>query len=166
MSNWSLNQTRFSRSSVKITLGGISLLGAGPPDWTEKIGGDLMFLNSPIAVGKVIGEISSDISIPMIPEMLDTVKQQVGTGYGEIALPLSVSLYEPGNASGIYTISNDAVWFAEDAFKAPAEGALSTLKLIGQDLTDWNGVTAIDLAARATDPGLIGAIFAAAGLIL
>lgn len=163
---WSLQQTRFSKSSVKITLADIPLLGAGPPDWTEKIGGDLMFLNSPIAVGKVIGEVSSDISLPMLPEVLDTVKQSLGIGYAERAMPLIVSLYEPGNSAGIYTISNDAVWFTEDALKTPAEGALSTLKLTGQDITNWNGMTALDLAARSTDPGLIGAIFAAAGLVL
>ncbi len=166
MSNWSLNQTRFSRSSVKITLAGVSVLGGGPPDWTETIGGDLMYFNSPMAVGKVIGELKSEISLPMLPEMLDTVKQAIGTGYAETALSLSVSLFEPGNSAGIYVISNDICWLAEDAFKAPAEGAMSTIKLTGQAPTNWNGVYALDLAARNTDPGLLGAIFAAAGIAL
>ena len=166
MSQVSLNSTRFSRSSCKLTLAGITVLGFGPPKWRETIGGDLMYLNSPVAFGKVVGEVKSEIEIAMLPEMLDTIKQGVGVGYGEISLPLTLSLYEPGNPAGIYQVSNDACWLGEDAFDGAAEGALSTLKLTGQMLTNWNGVTALDLAARAISPGSIGSLFAAAGLSL
>lgn len=163
---WSLNSTRFSRSSVKLTLAGIQILGGGPPEWTESIGGDLMYFNSPFSVGKVIGELKNDISIPMLPEMLDSVKSSIGIGYGETALPLVCSLYEPGNPAGVYTISNDACFLSEDAFKAPAEGAMHTLKLISGSLTNWNGITALDMAARATDVTQASAIFASFGLAL
>lgn len=163
---WSLNTTRFSLSSLKLSVLGVSVFGVQANKLTEKLEGEMMFGNGPVGIGKVIGKLSSDIELGLIPEMVDTLKQTVGIGYAEIPWSFVASYYEPANPAGIYTVSNDSIWMTEDGLDAAREGAIQTLKFTGQSPMNWNGVTAIDMAARASDPGSIGAIFASFGLSL
>lgn len=160
---FSANSPRFAKYSVRVTMAGITVIGAGPPKWTETQGGDLMEGTSPIALGKINGLIKSEIEIPLIPEMADAVYQRMGTGYTSRAWPIMVQLYERGNPAGIYTISNDACWFNSNAFDPAESGAITTIKATGQDVTNWNGVTMVDVAGLG-DPASVGALFASVGL--
>lgn len=164
MSQWSLNQSRFSKNSVKLSVNGRSARGL-LKSAKETLGGEGMWMNGPLAIGKIIGDLKSEFEFSFIPEELDNIKQAVGVGYGETSWFFSCRLYEPGSISA-YKLSNGQLWLAEDGLDLADTGALQTIKFTGLDATSWNGTTALDLAARAADPGSVGALFASFGLSL
>jgi hypothetical protein len=164
VSTFTLNQSRFSKNSVKLSVNGQSVLGL-LKSAKETIGGELMYLSGPQAVGKIIGEMKSEFEFAFPPEIADSIKQSIGIGYAETPWFFTCRLYEPGSTSA-YKMGNSSIWLAEDGLDLADTGALQTLKFTGSAATVWNGVTALDLAARASDPGSVGALFASFGLNL
>ena len=162
---WSLNQTRFSLSSLKLSVNGVPIIGSTVTTISEAVSGELMFGNGPVGLGMVIGTLQGDIEMGFIPEEDDNLMKSIGSGFVEVPIGFVASFYEPAG-SGIYTVSNDAIWIKEGALDAAREGAVIKRKFKSQNPTNWNGCTAIDLAARAQDASSIGGIFEAAGLKL
>lgn len=162
---WSLGTSRFSLSSLKLYVNGITVIGCTLAEPTEKLEGEIMYGNGPLGLGKVIGKLSGSVKLGFIPEEHDKLLAAVGNGFYEFPMAYSASLYEPANPAGVYTIENDSIWLEENGLAIAREGAVITSSFVtGTDPTRWNGMTGLDLASRATDPGSIGAIFAAFGL--
>lgn len=162
---WSLNQSRFSLSSLKLNIFGNTIIGTQVISITETLTGDIMFGNGPLGIGMVIGTLSGDAEIGLIPEEDDNLLQSIGSGFMEIPISLIASFYEPAG-SGIYTVTQDAAYIREGALDGAREGAVIKRKLKMTGATNWNGVTALDLASRASSPSLVGALFQDAGLSL
>jgi hypothetical protein len=164
MSAWSLDTTRYSLSSLKLFVFGVPILGCQVSEPEESIEGDLMWGNSPVSIGKVIGKVTGSVKLGLIPEMHDTLLQTIGNGFAEIPIGFVANLYEPANPSGVYFLSNDTLWLKKNGLAIAREGAVITSEFETGNLMSWNGVTAIDMAARASDPVSLGSIFASAGL--
>jgi len=166
MAQWSLNQSRFSLSSLKLHVAGQEIIGSQKFSGTETLDGDFMWGNGVIAIGKVIGKLSSEWEMGFIPEEVDKLVTSIGVGFMEIPMSFRATFFEPANPATIYTVSNDSIWIGEKGLDAAREGAVITMKFKGQSATNWNGHAALNIAARATDPSSVGALFQAAGLSL
>lgn len=164
MSRWSLNTARYSLSSLKLFVNGVTIIGNTATSITESVGGELMFGNGVIGLGMVIGTLSGDLELGFIPEEDDNLLQSIGPGFAEVPISYSATFFEPANPAGVYVVSNDAIWIKETSLDAARDGAVIKRKFKSQSPTSWNGATAIDLSARATDPSSLGALFAGAGL--
>lgn len=162
---WSLNTTRYSLSSLKLFVGGVTILGCTVAEINEELDGEIMYANGPLGIGKVIGKLSGDCKFGFIPEEHDKLVKATGNGFYEIPMSFVANLYEPANPAGIYVVANSSIWNKKNGLAIAREGAIITSEFsTGTDATNFNGVTGLDLAARATDPGSIGALFASFGL--
>jgi hypothetical protein len=164
MGAFTLNQSRFSKNSLKLSVMGQSFIGL-IKSAKESFKGEPQFFNSPLAVGMVIGDLTAEFEFAFPPEIADQLKQLVGIGYAETAMFFTARLYEPGSTSA-YKMGNQSIWLKEDSLDLADTGAVQSLKFTGIGATNWNGVTALDVAARASDPGSVGALFASFGLNL
>ena len=161
---WSLNQTRYSLTSLSLAVGGGHVVGTQMTKIGEELGGDLMYGNSPIAMGKVIGQLKGSAQIGIIPEEADELFGRIGLGFGEVPIGLSASLVEIYGA-GIYTVSCDTCWLTKPDLDIAKDGAVITIDLTLASPVSWNGNTILDMAARGITPLGLAGVAGANGLV-
>lgn len=162
MAGWSSNAPRLGLSSLKLAINGITIIGCTVASFKESITGEFMFGNGPIAIGIVQGTLSGETSLGFIPEEHDKIVQ-ASLFWAEYPMGVTATMFEPASGS-IYTVSNDTIWMRDIELDIAREGAVIKSTFKTQAATKWNGVTALDLASRATDPTSLGALFAGVGL--
>jgi len=162
MATWSLNTPRLGLSSLKLSINGITIIGCTVANIKESVTGEFMFGNGMTAIGIVQGTLSGEANLGFIPEEHDKILQAAAF-WAEYPMAFTVTMFEPAGGV-IYTASNDTIWMRDCELDIAREGAVIKSKFLTQAPTQWNGVTAIDLAARATDPTSLGALFAGVGL--
>ena len=161
-----LGTSRYSRTSLTLTVAGLVLFGVSVSKATETIDGEWMKGNSIVPLGRVLKGVSSEFEIAVLPETFDTLVQQLGPGYAQFPIDLDCTLYDPANPAGAYEFSNGLCYISETSLDIAEGGAVMTMKLAGGELTNWNGITSVDLTNMATDPGSVAELFAAAGLAI
>jgi hypothetical protein len=162
MATWSLNTPRLGLSSLKLSINGITIIGNTVSTIKESVTGEFLFGNGMQAIGIIMGTLSGEANFGFIPEEHDKILQAAAF-WAEYPMAFTATMFEP--ASGVlYTASNDTIWMRDAELDIAREGAVIKSKFLTQAATSWNGITAIDLASRATDPTSLGALFAGAGL--
>lgn len=164
MAVWSLNTPRLGLSSLKLSINGITIIGNTVSTVKESITGELLFGNGPIAIGIVQGTLSGEATFGFIPEEHDKILQSAAF-WAEYPMSFSGAMFEPASGA-LYSFSNDTVWMRDVELDVAREGAIIKSTFKTQNQTQWNGITALDLAARATDPTSLGGLFASVGLTL
>lgn len=164
MATWSLNTPRLGLSSLKLSINGISIIGNTVSTVKESMTGEFMFGNGPIAIGIVQGTLSGEMTMGFIPEEHDKILA-ASVFWAEYPMAVTGTMFEPASGS-IYTFSNDTIWMRDCELDIAREGATIKSMFKTQAATSWNGITALDLASRATDPTSLGSLFAGVGLSL
>ena len=164
MAVWSSNAPRLGLSSLKLSLNGITIIGCTVASAKETLTGEFMFGNGPQAIGIIQGTLSGEMTLGFIPEEHDKILQSAGF-WAEYPMAVSATMFEPASGT-MYTLSNDTIWMREAELDIAREGAIIKSLFKTQAATSWNGITALDLASRATDPTSLGALFAGVGLTL
>ena len=164
MAAWTSDAPRLSLSSLKLSINGISIIGCTVASAKESMTGDFVFGNGPLALGIVQGTLSGEMSLGFIPEEHDKILQ-ASSFWAEYPMGVSATMFEPASGS-MYTLSNDCIWMRDCELDVAREGAVIKSTFKTQAATKWNGITALDLQSRATDPASLGALFAGVGISL
>jgi hypothetical protein len=162
MANWSMNTPRLGLSSLKLSINGITIIGSTTANVKESVTGEFMFGNGMQAIGIIMGTLSGEATLGFIPEEHDKILQ-AATFWAEYPMAFTATMFEPA-AGTIYTCSNSTIWMRDCELDIAREGAVIKSKFLTQAPMSWNGIPAIDIISRATDPTSLGALFAGAGL--
>lgn len=141
MGQWSSDQVRMSGASMEADWGGVTIRGISKLDMSDELQRDPEYGNDQVSIGLPAGTYKAELSLEVISEEADRLRNALGSSAARIPGTIGVSFFEAEGSEPIF-YQVTGVYLNGSSLSVEAGGQKSnkeTLKAIVTQPIDWNG---------------------------